>query len=131
MPHHFLPGLAASPWHHSSDARFPKLAPLFSLLREAAPVMRKEYNKLRRQRLLQTDEDCIQQPAALQAGRWRRFEVGAIWQNLNGTGCSVDAPAGCALLARLRASGAAPILRAGYSAIGPGGCAPRWHHTVL
>lgn len=132
MPHRFYPGLYAQPWHtepgsaslHSgalaTARKFLRLGPLFTLLRDAAPALRKEYRKLRRQKMLQTDEDCIQQPGG--RGRWRRFEVGAIWQDLDhNTSCSVHAPVGCQLVAQLRASRAAPILRAGYSSIGAGG----------
>eukprot|EP01051_Picozoa_sp_SAG22_P016374 SAG22_NODE_2301_length_2738_cov_7.070860_2_plen_284_part_00 len=77
MPHRYYPGLHASPWHnavaaaavaaaagHDSSAAVPgfsqQLQPLFALLREAAPVLRKKHRRLRRQRLLQADEDYIQ-----------------------------------------------------------------------
>eukprot|EP01051_Picozoa_sp_SAG22_P014217 SAG22_NODE_1692_length_3804_cov_7.159784_3_plen_223_part_00 len=77
IPHRYYPGLHASPWHnasaaaavaaaagHDSSAAVPgflqQLQPLFALLREAAPVLWKEYRRLRRQRLLQADEDYIQ-----------------------------------------------------------------------
>ena len=67
--------------------------------------------------MLRSDEDCIQNKAG---GTWRRYEVSAVWQSLNGTTCSVDSPIACLLLDKLRSAGVVPILRAGYSALSAG-----------
>ena len=47
----------------------------------------------------------------------QRYEIAAVWQRLNGTSCSTDSPVACGVLADLRSTAAAPILRAGYSAV--------------
>ena len=115
MPHNYIPTLSAAPWHDARDA-YPELTPIISVLREAAPSLRKEYRKLKRRGLLLSDEDCIQRP---QGGRWMRYEISAVWQQLNGTHCSSDSPVACAVLSRLRDTNTAPILRAGYSVTEP------------
>eukprot|EP01048_Picozoa_sp_COSAG05_P021852 COSAG05_NODE_4156_length_1650_cov_1.038040_3_plen_156_part_00 len=97
-----------------------KLLPLLEALEIAAPALLKEYRRLKRKGLLTADEDCIQQPSGRREGKWRRYEISAVWQQLNGTTCSATtSPTACALLAQLRALGATPVLRAGYSVVEP------------
>jgi hypothetical protein len=144
LPHKYIPSITARPWHDASGADIPQLQPLLAVLREAAPALKKEYRKLKKKRLLLADEDCIQRD---QGGKWhvrthtppadarrlngvveqqfcqtaclcpQRYEIAAVWQRLNGTACSMDSPVACSVLADLRATAAAPILRAGYSAV--------------
>jgi tetratricopeptide (TPR) repeat protein len=112
LPHKYIPGLTARPWHSMND--LPQLQPLVDILRDAAPLLRKEYRKLKRKALLTADEDCIQHNAG---GKWHRYETAAVWQRLNGTTCSLDSPVACGVLLKLRGAGVVPILRAGYSAV--------------
>jgi tetratricopeptide (TPR) repeat protein len=112
LPHKFFSELTARPWHSTDD--LPQLQPLVDVLRDAAPLLRKEYRKLKRKGLLVTDEDCIQHSAG---GKWHRYEIAAIWQRLNGTTCSMDSPVACSVLSKLRHTGVVPIHRAGYSAV--------------
>lgn len=116
LPQTFVPGLKARPWHEPSE--WAPLARTAEALRAAQPALRREWYRIREAGLPKRDHECIHDP---NGGEWLRYEPTAPWRPLDReTGCSVETPSACELYAKLRASGV-PVLRLGYSAIGPGG----------
>lgn len=115
LPKHYLPGLAARPWH-SVDQHYPHLKPLEELLRASAPALRKEYMALKRKHLLFPETECIHDAAA---GAWKQYNVNGYWLRRDANGCSLDTPATCALLQRINDLGIPNlvVLRAGFSAV--------------
>jgi len=115
LPRRYVPGLAARPWH-DVDTHFPALAPARDVMVAAAPALAREYNSLRRRRLLERESECIHDAAR---GDWKQYAVNGYWHVRDDAGCAVDTPAACALLATLRALPGAPliVLRAGYSMV--------------
>eukprot|EP00658_Telonema_sp_P-2_P025393 TRINITY_DN20224_c0_g1_i1.p1 TRINITY_DN20224_c0_g1~~TRINITY_DN20224_c0_g1_i1.p1 ORF type:complete len:224 (+),score=27.16 TRINITY_DN20224_c0_g1_i1:29-700(+) len=81
----------------------------------------KEWEVLKRNKLVQEDQDCIQVPG-MNRGKWTRYEALGVWhEHRDELGCSADAPVACRLLAALRAAGVLSVLRIGYSAVGAQG----------
>ncbi|CAE8614475.1 unnamed protein product, partial [Polarella glacialis] len=137
LPQRFLPGLLAKPWHllpgqgpdeaTSSGSRADEAAAAWrqsqewlkqglSLLRSSHLSLVDEYADLDREGLLRRDTECIHR--LHEAGAWRRFEVNAVWEARGADGCAEASPSACALVRKLRAAGM-PLIRAGYSAVGP------------
>ena len=119
----FIPGLRAAPWHTTGG--FDKgareaLEAVKQTLEAAQQSLREEFYALKVGGRLMRERECIHEHS--NGGVWSQFQINGFWQGeVDRAGCSVDSPVACALLRRLEA--AAPTLRmirAGYSAVGPG-----------
>ena len=120
VPSTFVPGLAARPWHSIPD-HFPKLAPIEELLRGASASLTSEFAALAAGGHLLPETECI----VSSGGGWRYFTINERFirkEEADAEGCSLLAPAACALLRAVRAAAPPGIafLRAGYSAVAPG-----------
>ncbi len=121
LPRHFSPALRGEPWYDPAAPPWSALAPLAAALAAAAPALRAEWRALERAHahLILPEAECI----AEGAGVWRYFTVNAPWvEAVDGAGCSLHAPAACALLAAAAAAGwGGDVLRGTFSAVRGGG----------
>ena len=117
LPKTFVPGLASRPWHSVPD-HFPALAPVQAVLVAATAELREEVDALMSRHLLLREHECIH-ASGEDTGAWHHYSVNGFWLRLDSDGCSVDTPAACGVLARIRALGVPGLtmLRAGYSVV--------------
>lgn len=114
LPGTFVKGLEGKPWHRVEDHAHVMAAR--DLLVAAAAGLREEYAQLKAQDLLEAETECIHDP---HGGGWQRFEITAYWQPQTAShNCTAATPVACRLMADLRQAGL-PVIRAGYSMIGP------------
>ena len=124
LPGTYLPGLTARPWHSLVRAFSGSLDGVWSpWMDPAAMVVRlkhkdllAEYDSLSSKGLLRRETECIHEHGG---GEWRRFEANGFWEARNAHGCATASPIACSLFQELIDLGM-PLIRAGYSAVGPG-----------
>jgi len=123
MPQSFRRGLASRPWHDAATHFDARVLPLVELLEqpERVEALKAEFDAIQRLGLPQLDQECVQDAATGSGGSWSRFDITAVWNLRGAQTCSEEhTPKACSLLDDLRALAAADVIRAGYSAVGPG-----------
>lgn len=124
MPYDFDPTLPSVPWPTVTD--FPPVVQAVQLLEAVWLELAGEFNTLLKREVfamnpvktsLTRDHDCIQA-----TGEWQRYEVSSVLHaEVFKKGCSESVtPVACDTLRQLRAISGLVVLRAGYSALGPG-----------
>ena len=125
LPKVYVAGLTAFPWR--APEQFVReehriaLATAVALLERSSGALAAELRALRAGRLLEREEECIHDASDAASGSvtaWSVLTVNAPHlPRLDASGCSVDAPVACGVLAAAAAAGLR-VLRGGYSVVG-------------
>eukprot|EP00049_Salpingoeca_infusionum_P013212 m.246735 g.246735 ORF g.246735 m.246735 type:complete len:605 (+) comp15385_c0_seq1:59-1873(+) len=115
MPLRFFKGLEAKPFHNVDD--HPAVKRASAILSANRNGLVEELRNLTVSKYLANATECLQFPMG---GEWKKYEINGYWHRRDENDCSLHTPVACAVKRELEEAGL-PVIRAGYSVVGPQG----------
>lgn len=120
LPLLFIEDLHTRKWHDVDDEAFSTVGPV---LRKSAFAIQRfhkeltaEYLHLVHQGVFRSSSECIHET---RPGSWQKFDASANYHSGDALGCALISPVACALFRELKEVIHLPVIRVGYSVMGP------------